>query len=324
MTAVEQVRSGPLRYGVIGAGRVFQRFHLPAVAARSDYALVAVCDADPAQARASVGAAGAGALFTADVAEFLTKGRPDVVAVCTPNDAHVDPVLAAISTGAAVMCEKPLATSVADARRIAAAAGSSLVGVNLPYRFHPLLPAFAEAVHGDLEDIRLTFTTAGQRLWRPVTQWYADPARAGGGALIDLGPHALDLLVQVFGWPEVVDCRMDPVPIEERVDARLTFASTSAALHIDRASRIMGLRMEARQGDRTITLDLRRNQIHSSDGRLVAGDAGEAEGQVERGAIDRFLDAAAGGPGPVVGVAEAVRLQEVIASLYAVAKPVAA
>ena len=304
----------PLRYGIVGAGRVAQRFHLPAVTDHADFALVAVCDANLDQARATVGAAGAGVLFTDRLDEFFESGRPDVVAVCTPNDAHLEPVLGAVAANAAVLCEKPLARDLAEARRLVAAAAGAVLGVNLPYRFHPLLPVFRRELGAGPRHVTLTFTTAGQRLWRPVTKWYGDPARAGGGALLDLGPHALDILTALFGAVEEVErCRLGDGAVEERVEADLRFAAASAHLLIDRASRTVGLTVEARSEDRTVTLDLRRNEVRTADG-VVATAAGVA---IERAAVDRFLDAVAGRDGVVVGAAEALELQSVIARMYA-------
>ncbi|MGI5212781.1 Gfo/Idh/MocA family protein [Plantactinospora sp. CA-290183] len=320
MSERRNVPTDRLRYGVVGAGRVFQRFHLPAVTGHPDYALVAICDADPAQARATVGDAGRDAVFTDSLTEFFASGRLDVVAVCTPNDSHVAPVLAALAAGAAVLCEKPLAAGLPDAERIAAAAGTSVLGVNLPYRFHPLLPAFREEIGGPPDRVTLTFTTAGQRLWRPVTKWYGDPARAGGGALLDLGPHALDLLTALFGTPEVVGCRLDGEPVEERVDAEVRFGRTLAHLVVDRAARTMGLTVEAEAGGRTVTLDLRRNEVRAGADVVARSDGAG----VERAAIDRFLDAVAGRGGEVVGVAEAVALQRLIEQMYGSAKGVEA
>ncbi|MFI1826474.1 Gfo/Idh/MocA family protein [Streptomyces sp. NPDC020412] len=307
-----------LRYGVVGCGRVFQRYHLPVVAERDDVALVAVCDPDVASARTVLGpAAGGNVLVTADLAEFLTAGRPDVVAVCSPNDAHVGPALAALGAGAHVLCEKPLAAGVDEARRLAHADGAERLAVNLPYRFHELVPVFTAALRDEPCEIDLTFTTAGQRLWRPVTSWYGDPGRAGGGALLDLGSHALDLLTAVFGRAEPVACRVDRPGAEERVVAELRLAAGPATVRIDRASRTLGLRLEARYADGgTVVLDLRRGEVRSSAGTVAA------EGrQPELAAIRGFLDRVTGRPqGRIVTAAEALDLQELVAALYADAR----
>ncbi|AYN40329.1 gfo/Idh/MocA family oxidoreductase [Streptomyces dangxiongensis] len=305
-----------LRYGVVGCGRVFQRFHLPEVTRHEDVELVAVCDADEAGARKVLGPAADGVLVTTDLTEFLGAGRPDVVAVCTPNDAHTGPVLAALAAGAHVLCEKPLAADLDEARRLAAADFAGRLSVNLPYRFHELVPVFRDALPGDLHEVTLTFTTAGQRLWRPVTNWYGDPRRAGGGALLDLGAHALDLLGAVFGGPaEAVGCRVDRQGAEERVVAEVKLPAGPATVRIDRASRTLGLGVEAVGADgESVVLDLKRGEVRGAAGVVTA-----SERQPELAAIRGFLDAVTGrAGGRTVPAAEALAVQELIARLYAV------
>jgi predicted dehydrogenase len=311
-------RERMLRYGVIGCGRVFGRYHLPSVRERPAFALAAVCDSDLDSARSILGHDAGGTLLTTDLDEFFTRGRPDVVAVCTPNDQHAEPMLAALSAGIAVLCEKPLAASLQDARAIAAAAaGARLAGVNLPYRFHDLLPAFADAASGMDGEITLTFRTAGQRLWRPVGTWYSDAARAGGGALLDLGVHALDLLTAMFGWPEVRACWVDKPEVEERVAAQLMFGRQAVRIQIDRASRALAFTVEAGQDGRTVALDLRRGELRGPSGVVRSADP-----RPELLAITQFLAAAQfpaapqGDQGAVVSVADGLRLQELVATMY--------
>ncbi|MFM9705643.1 Gfo/Idh/MocA family protein [Streptomyces galilaeus] len=303
-----------LRYGVVGCGRVFQRYHLPVVTDHEDYTLVAACDTDADSARSVLGAAADGVLVTTSLEEFLTVGRPDVVAVCTPNDAHTEPVLAALAAGAHVLCEKPLAADLSQARRLAGVAGADRLAVNLPYRFHELVPAFLKALPEGPCEITLTFTTAGQRLWRPVTNWYGDAARAGGGALVDLGAHALDLLITVFGRPRPLSCRVDAKGVEERVIADLEFPAGPATLRIDRRSRVMGLTLEATAADGGSTvLDLRRGEVRSAAGTVTAEDR-----RPELAAIRGFLDTVAGRTrGRTVAPAQALEVQELIVALYA-------
>ncbi|MGA8116447.1 MAG: Gfo/Idh/MocA family oxidoreductase [Actinocatenispora sp.] len=302
-----------MRYGVVGGGRVFQRYHLPCVRERDDVSLVAVCDTDPDQARRTLGDGHPDVLVTDDLTEFLDRGRPDVVAVCTPNDSHTAPTLAALAAGAAVLCEKPLAATGADAARIAAAAAESrLFGVNLPYRFHPLIPAFVSALPTEPHEVTLTFTTAGQRLWRPVTRWYSDEGVAGGGALLDLGLHAIDLLTAIFGTAEPAGCQLDRPGVEERAVAHLRFGTTPATLRIDRASRTMAMLVEARGADGAVALDLRRGEVHTADGTITA----EPGHRPELAAIDAFLDAATGRGGAVVGAADALAHQSLVTRLY--------
>lgn len=303
----------PVRYGVVGAGRVFQRYHLPCLRQRADVSLVALCDLDPAQAAAALGEEPGGPLITADLDTFFAEGRPDAIAVCTPNGLHLEPVLAGVAAGAAVFCEKPLAATLPDAERIAAAAErSSLFGVNLPYRFHPLLPAFTAALPAGECEIALVFTTPGQRLWRPVMNWYSDAARAGGGALLDLGSHALDLLAVLFGEPELVDCRLDSKGMDERAEVGLRFRTGPARVVIDRSSRRMELSLTVTGSSGAATLDIRHGVVRDASGAVLA----TTEVRPELAAIEGFLDAVTGSGGRVAGAGDALASQRLIGALY--------
>ena len=111
----------PLGVGLIGAGPVTQAIHLPTIATLSDrLKVVHVMDVD--ELLAATVAKRAGARASTDIGAVLEDPEVDVVAVCSPDRFHADQVIAACEAGKrAVLCEKPLATSLEDAARIAAA-----------------------------------------------------------------------------------------------------------------------------------------------------------------------------------------------------------
>jgi predicted dehydrogenase len=305
--------TGRVRYGVVGCGRVFQQFHLPCLD-RPDVEIAAICDVDGERVRQVLPAAACDVFFTSDLEEFFSVGRLDAISVCTPNDAHFAPAVAALDAGVAVLCEKPLAAGLAQARSLAAhaAAATPLFGVNLPYRFHPLLPRFAQALRSGVEEVVLTMNTPGNRLWRPYSAWYDDVGRTGGGALLDLGPHALDLLTAAAGPAEVVSCAVDDLTgAESRAKLTLAFEGLTATVFIDRASRRPALTVEARGSGGEVMLDVRRNELRLQEQRISG-----AERPAELAAVDHFVDAVTGSGGTLVGADEALRLQELIADAY--------
>lgn len=107
-----------LRTAVIGCGQIGTK-HAAAIRQSSDATLVAVCDVDLDRARL---VAEGDAIAYDDFAKMLAHESLDVVTVATPDDQHVDPVLAALEAGCHVFCEKPMATSLADAKRMVEAA----------------------------------------------------------------------------------------------------------------------------------------------------------------------------------------------------------
>ncbi|MEU0054735.1 Gfo/Idh/MocA family oxidoreductase [Streptomyces sp. NPDC006309] len=302
-----------VRFAAVGCGRVFQRYHLPCADARDAMELVGVVDTDVERARA----------LTADrpqvwtgtrVDRLVQETRPDVISVCTPNDAHAEPVLAALDAGIAVLCEKPLAATVEEARRMAAhPAAEKLLGVNMPFRFHPLLEAFADVARSGAQRVDFTIATPGNRVWRACTPWYGDAQRAGGGALLDLGPHAIDLLMTVFGRSDVVACEVDAPGVEERVRLELSFQGVPATLRIDRAARKLETSVTVTTADGDHVLDLRRNELRLADGTV------EAAGQrPELAAISAYFDLLTGAATPhgKVSARDALEVQLVVESAY--------
>ncbi|MGD9720851.1 MAG: Gfo/Idh/MocA family protein [Pirellulales bacterium] len=128
--------NAPLRAAVVGCGPIGQ-LHAQVVAASPRATLVGVCDTDAERRRAT--AAPFGTTSFTDCGELLAAARPDVVLIATPDHAHVEPALLAIGAGCHVFCEKPLATSAAEAERIvrAAAQHGTHLAVNYNRRYGP-------------------------------------------------------------------------------------------------------------------------------------------------------------------------------------------
>jgi predicted dehydrogenase len=299
----------PVRYAAIGCGRVFERIHLPALLAAPDVRLVAVYDADPARAAESAAAAGGDVAVAPSVAALLSSGV-DAVSVCTPNDSHVGYVLDAVAAGAAVLCEKPLAHRLDDARRLAGSLPpGARVAVNLPYQLHPLNDLVAAALAGCTE-ATFTFTTPGARLWRPRTDWYGDAARAGGGALLDLGVHVLALLATLFGAPgEVRSCALRGGPPEDAATLSVRYGTATVEVTIDRTRPRFAMELRATTPAGEVTYDVRAGHATLPDGSRHT-----AELAIETAAVAAF---ARGDRAP--GVATALAAEETAWAAYALA-----
>ncbi|MEU9608340.1 Gfo/Idh/MocA family oxidoreductase [Streptomyces sp. NPDC048057] len=312
--ASETPRARPVRFAAVGCGRVFERYHLPCVDARDDVELVGVVDTDAERARALT--ADRPAVWSGDsVHRLIEATRPDALSVCTPNDAHAEAVLAALDAGVAVLCEKPLAATADEARRMAAHPAAHLLSVNLPFRCHPLAAPLAAAARAGVRHVTAAVVTPGNRVWRAYTPWYGDRARAGGGALLDLGPHLLDLLVTVFGAPEVQECEVDAPGVEERARVELTFpGGLPATLRIDRAARRLDTSVTLTTADGDHVLDLRRGEFRHEDGTVTT-----AAGRPELAAVTAFFDrltAVDGSSAPLAGAKEALEVQLLVESAY--------
>ena len=199
----------PIGIGIIGTGQVATTRHLPAfekLQAEGKVRLIAVCDAGEDKARAAAEKFRVPQAFT-DYRELLALGDIDAVAVCTTNYLHRQPVLEAFAAGKHVLCEKPLALNGAEGAEMVAAgkaAGKQLqVGYNL--RFGP----GAQSVRRFLDDGKLgeIYHVRAQALRRrgiPSHGHFTDKEKQGGGPLIDIGAHVLDLSLWLMDFPRPV------------------------------------------------------------------------------------------------------------------------
>ncbi|MHB1294604.1 MAG: Gfo/Idh/MocA family protein [Anaerolineae bacterium] len=144
--------------------------------------------------------------------ELLEREDVTVVDVVTPNDLHHEMVLAAIAAGKHVYCEKPLALNAQEARAMYAAARRAdvRVGMTFNYRFVPAIlrarQIMEEGLLGEVYAFRAEYLHAGyQDPTRPLS-WRMQRERAGGGALVDLGSHAIDLVRYLMGEFAAVQC----------------------------------------------------------------------------------------------------------------------
>ncbi len=193
------------RWGISGYGWVARDFMRPAIKASGDI-LAAI--ADPSDA-ARVQAKSDGIAAFASVDAMLAEAACDIIYVATPNDRHAETVREVIRHGLPVLCEKPMAATLADAEEIAAAvAGSRVVyGTAFDQRHHPAHAAMRERIRGGAIGkpiaVRIVYGCWVGPQWSPTgsDNWRADPIAAGGGATIDLALHGLDLVQFLLGEP---------------------------------------------------------------------------------------------------------------------------
>ncbi|MCI2417837.1 Gfo/Idh/MocA family oxidoreductase [Saccharopolyspora sp. K220] len=203
------IESRKLRAAVIGAGGIAQHSHVPALRSVADRVnLVAAVDTDPDRLAEFRAANGIEAGYSS-VEEMLETQKPDLVHICTPPFAHVEPVVRSLEAGAWVFVEKPVCLSLAEFDRIEAAErdGGPYASVVCQHRF------------GSGGQHAAQLLSTGQ-LGRPLvaecrTTWYRDHAyfevpwrgrwqTEGGGPTMGHGIHQMDLLLALLGdWTEI-------------------------------------------------------------------------------------------------------------------------
>jgi predicted dehydrogenase len=141
--------------------------------------------------------------------EELLAEELDGIVIATPSGQHAQQAIAALTRGVSVFCQKPLATTAAEAARVVAAARAldRLIEVDFCYRTLAGVPELARLVRsGDLGEVfavDLTFHNA----YGPDKSWFYDRQQSGGGCVMDLGIHLVDLLLWALGFPQVVEVR---------------------------------------------------------------------------------------------------------------------
>jgi predicted dehydrogenase len=141
---------------------------------------------------------------TDDWRSLVTDDRVDAVVIGTPNSLHHDQAVAALAAGKHVLVDKPLATTVADGARIIEAArrADRVLGVGHMWRHRDeVLDLRHSIVNGQLGRIIRTHGHGVHASWGP-SGWFTDPTLAGGGALIDMGIHAVDTARFLLGDPQ--------------------------------------------------------------------------------------------------------------------------
>ena len=194
-----------IRIGVIGLG--IGSGHAQRFAALPGCEVVAVADADPARLEER-GEKVPGAARYTDPLRMLRETKLDAVVVATPNRFHAPLTLAALRRGCHVFCEKPMAMNVAQARAMKAAAQKARrrLMINFSYRFMPMSVALKRQVEAGVVG-RIYF---GRTVWHRQRGmpgfggWFGNKELAGGGPLIDLGVHRIDLALWLMGHPEPV------------------------------------------------------------------------------------------------------------------------
>ncbi|NEU12446.1 Gfo/Idh/MocA family oxidoreductase [Methylobacterium sp. BTF04] len=274
-------------WGIVGYGWVARDYMAPGIR-DAGHRLVAVADPGLAS-RAAAQAHGARAYES--VAELIADPEVEAVYVATPNHLHREAVEALAASGKAILCEKPMAAALADAEAMVVAVDrhSTFYATAFDQRHHPahraLRDLIAEGRVGTVTTIRIVYACWLHRDWTSFAgqdNWRIDPLKAGGGALMDLAPHGLDLIDFLLG-ESIVD-------LAALTQARAQdYAVDDGALLIGRtASGILAnLHVAYNCPD---ALPRRRLEVLGTEGQLTAIDT---MGQVAGGSLT-FTDGISG------------------------------
>jgi len=331
------MQASPLRFGIVGSGAITREAHLPVLTGDPRVVVTALCDRDRGNATLAARESGLDALITTDLAELA--GKVDAAVVAVPARFHAPIAIQLMEMGIDVLCEKPLAITVADGQKMVETAQRTgrVLAVALMMRFFPHNQWLSDLVaDGEIGEVREVIVEEGAPLnWPMASNSYFDRKATGGGVLFDSGVHFLDRVLWLFG--DLTDLAYEDdafggfesnaklsglLRIGERpVPTRLEFSWSHS---LRRSIRVIGERgtLEAFTSDpRTLTLhrSTRRGPME-----MLIPCAKQWDGRSHyRAQLDDFIDAIQQRRAPFVTAESSLRALAVIETAYGIRTPMA-
>jgi len=258
-----------LRIVVIGLGKQMTKDHIPAVLRRDDVEIVAVVDKNEAMA-ALIGQNLNLPYFT-ETADAISKTHPDLALVCVPHNAYFEILEILAKNRIATLKEKPLAMSNEEAQRITDLyqSNETYLQICVQRRFSKLYETTKRLIQ-DVGTIYSVYVEYALNLNAEDMKsgWRADKSISGGGAVIDMGYHIVDLLTYIFGAPDKLYAQLnynsvgEGYTIEDSMNTLMTFNEqinanivvTKVANHKTEKIRILGDKGSIYIDNRTVTL----------------------------------------------------------------------
>lgn len=188
-----------IKVGIIGAGMVTEKVHLPEYDEREDVEVIALADVDVQRAKRLAEKYAVKEIYE-DWTEVAKNKEINGVSICTPVHLHKDMVCMAAENRKHILCEKPMALTLDEADSMIRAAERSgvILMMALNQRFisaHQVAKGVLDSgMLGKINTIRTIFGHSGPELWSPTFKWFFDGQKSGGGALIDIGIHKFDIM----------------------------------------------------------------------------------------------------------------------------------
>lgn len=323
-----------LKVAVIGCGSISQYRHLPEYHQNKSVQIVALCDVVASRAEAMQELYG-GTVYT-DYQELLKNETVDLVSVCLPNALHAPVSIAALDSGAHVLCEKPMATTKDEAEAMIEASEKSgktlMIAHNQRFvRSHQKAKELiAEGAIGKVYSFRTTFGHGGPEGWSVdgANSWFFRKEDAVIGAMGDLGVHKADLIRYILG-EEFTDVSAmvetnakDGITVDDNAVCLLKSASgaigTLTASWAYKANENNATVIYGEKGELRLEDDPNYSLIATyTDGSKVNYELGKiqsnAEGeQTSTGVIDHFVEAVSTHTTPLIDGEEGKKSLEII------------
>ncbi len=195
---------GKLKIGIIGAGKIAERLHLPGYKDASGSEVVAICDLNKRKAEKLAKMFNVPNVYT-DYKKMIAEAGIDAVSVCLPNYLHAPVTIFAAKNKKHVLVEKPMGLSVKEMKLMikTAKANKVVLMVEQTHRFDPAHEVLKDVVDsgiiGDIVSVRGKLGHSGPEFWSDDSPWYFDEKKSGGGCATDVGIHILDVIRFITG-----------------------------------------------------------------------------------------------------------------------------
>ncbi len=194
--------SGAVKLGLIGTGKFAQEYYLPAFSNHKKAQITSIANRSKDKAFDIAEKYNISQVYTGNDGweKLIEVSDVDAIIICTPNFLHAEIAIAALESGKHVLVEKPMAVSLEEANAMISAAATNevILMVSFPQRFMAPMQECKRIIDskllGEILTIQSIFGHPGPEFWSPSSEWFFDPSRASGGALLDLGSHQVDYL----------------------------------------------------------------------------------------------------------------------------------
>jgi predicted dehydrogenase len=195
-----------VKLGFLGVGHI-GRNRMEAMLATGKAEAIAICDPGEEMAREAQQVAPDAKLVS--TLDEMLRLQPDGVVIATPSALHAEQSIQAFDNGVSVFCQKPLGRNLSEVEAVLDAARSAdrLLGVDLSYRHTAAMQAIRELVREGALGKPFAADLVFHNAYGPGNAWFYDPKLSGGGCLVDLGVHLVDLALWLFDFPQVVEAR---------------------------------------------------------------------------------------------------------------------
>ena len=197
-----------IKVGVIGAGKIAERLHLPQYSECSNVSIIAICDIIKKKAEKLAKQYKIPKIYT-DYKKMIKEADIDAVSICTPNYLHSPMTIFAAKNKKHILVEKPMALSIKEMKDMIKECKNNnvILMVEQTQRFDPAHEILKEIVDsgilGKIATIRGKLGHSGPEFWSDDSPWFFDKKKSGGGVSVDVGIHILDLIRFVLNDKEI-------------------------------------------------------------------------------------------------------------------------